>query len=145
MDRSIDFYKMWERFFAEKKPEFQGCCKIDNGLPPQDPYNYKNQSIDFYHIIDRLTMRHERHGNYYYCRHCDYFARKSNTLSMHITLKHNDHKRHKCLPCQVSSPFECSSIKPWMNNAQVGQLQNFMFAVFFSSILQSSVCSNQSD
>jgi hypothetical protein len=44
-------------------------------------------------------MRHERHGNYFYCRHCDYFARKSNTLSMHITLKHNDNKPHKCPKC----------------------------------------------
>lgn len=44
-------------------------------------------------------MRHERHGNYYYCRHCEYFARKSNTLSMHITLKHTDDKPHKCPKC----------------------------------------------
>ena len=44
-------------------------------------------------------MRHERHGKYHYCSHCDYFTRKSNTLSMHIALKHSEHTPHKCRQC----------------------------------------------
>ena len=47
-------------------------------------------------------MKHERHGTYHYCIQCDYFARKSNTLSMHYALKHSDYSPHQCKSCPKS-------------------------------------------
>ena len=44
-------------------------------------------------------MRHERHGTYHYCTMCDYYTRKSTTLSMHFALKHNSNSPHRCKEC----------------------------------------------
>lgn len=44
-------------------------------------------------------MRHEVHSSYHYCKFCDYFTRKSNTLSMHIAMKHSNNRRHTCPKC----------------------------------------------
>ena len=44
-------------------------------------------------------MRHERYGKYHYCIRCDYFTRKSTTLSMHYALKHSEYSPHKCQSC----------------------------------------------
>ena len=46
-------------------------------------------------------MRFERHGGYYYCSMCEHFTRKSNALSMHISIKHNKETPHACKQCHL--------------------------------------------
>ena len=45
----------------------------------------------------------ERHGPYRYCRQCDYFTRKANTLSMHVANTHGNNV-HDCKLCNMSFP-----------------------------------------
>jgi len=51
-------------------------------------------------------MRQEMHGALRYCRKCNYFTRKANTLSMHMMLKHATKHSHFCQSCPASYPTQ---------------------------------------
>lgn len=53
-------------------------------------------------------MKFERHGGYYYCSMCEHFTRKSNALSMHISIKHHKETPHACKQCHLK--FKTSSL-----------------------------------
>ena len=56
-------------------------------------------------------MRQEIHGPFRYCRSCDFFTRKANTLSMHVSLKHSTENNHTCPICPAAFPTRAQLVQ----------------------------------